>query len=244
MFPSAWRRAGQRRVREEQRRPCSSGQDSERSSGQAGYRLGRLWDAAELRKVPLRTIIAAILAVAFFFLAGKLIYRLRDVVLLLLVAGFLALILNPLVLVLQRYVVRRRGFAVTLVGVHHGAGVHRAGRRVRLPARQRDHPPGRQPAYLRAAGGAGQGLVREARQALPRAAVGAAELVEAGDVRAEPLQAGAGRRQGRAVAADRVAHHLHPGADAAPGGAAAAARRPVAALAHGRRRRRRRSRPR
>ena len=128
-----------------------SGQDSERSSGQAGYRLGRLWAAADLRKVPLRTIIAAIVAVAFFFLAGKLIYRLRDVVLLMLVAGFLALILNPLVLVLQKYVVKRRGFAVTIVGVHRAAGVRRAGRRVRLPARQRDHAPGGQPADLRAA---------------------------------------------------------------------------------------------
>ena len=70
-----------------------------------------------MRKVPLRTIIAAILAVAFFFLAGKLIYRLRDVLLLLLVAGFLALILNPVVAVVERYVVKRRGFAVTVVGV-------------------------------------------------------------------------------------------------------------------------------
>lgn len=104
-------------MREGQRQPVQSGQEIERSSGQAGYRLGRLWDAAELRKVPLRTIIAAILAVAFFFLAGKLIYRLRDVLLLLLVAGFLALILNPLVLVLQKYVVRRRGYAVALVGI-------------------------------------------------------------------------------------------------------------------------------
>jgi predicted PurR-regulated permease PerM len=70
-----------------------------------------------MRKVPLRTIIAAIVAVAFFFLAGKLIYRLRDVVLLMLVAGFIALILNPLVLVLQKYVVKRRGFAVTIVAI-------------------------------------------------------------------------------------------------------------------------------
>jgi predicted PurR-regulated permease PerM len=89
----------------------------DKQRGQAGYRLGRLWAAAEVRKVPLRTIIAAIVAVALFFLAGKLIYRLRDVLLLLLVAGFLALILNPLVLVLQKYVVKRRGFAVTLVGI-------------------------------------------------------------------------------------------------------------------------------
>jgi predicted PurR-regulated permease PerM len=103
------------RAEQEQQR-AGSEQDSERSSGQASYRLSRLWAAAEVRKVPLRTIIAAVLAVAFFFLAGKLIYRLRDVVLLLLVAGFLALILNPLVLLLQRYVVKRRGFAVTLTG--------------------------------------------------------------------------------------------------------------------------------
>jgi predicted PurR-regulated permease PerM len=76
-----------------------------------------MWAAAEVRRVPLRTIIAAIVAVAAFYLAGKLIYRLRDVLLLLLVAGFLALILNPVVTVTQRYVVRRRGFAVTIVAV-------------------------------------------------------------------------------------------------------------------------------
>jgi predicted PurR-regulated permease PerM len=81
----------------------------------AGFRLARLWRAADSSGVPLRTIIAAVLVVAFFYLSGKLIYRLRDVVLLLLVAGFVALILNPLVLLLQRYVVRRRGFAVMLV---------------------------------------------------------------------------------------------------------------------------------
>jgi predicted PurR-regulated permease PerM len=43
------------------------------------------------------------------------IYRLKDVLLLLLVAGFLALILNPVVGVVERYVVRRRGLAVTVV---------------------------------------------------------------------------------------------------------------------------------
>jgi predicted PurR-regulated permease PerM len=90
-------------------------QVDEQEQGPAGYRLGRLWRAADLRKVPLRTIVAAILAVAFFYLAGTLIYRLRDVVLLMLVAGFLALILNPLVVVLQKYVVRSRGVAVTMV---------------------------------------------------------------------------------------------------------------------------------
>jgi predicted PurR-regulated permease PerM len=86
----------------------------------AGVRISRLWKAADRSGVPLRTIIVAVLVIAFFYLSGKLIYRLRDVILLLLVAGFIALILNPLVLVLQRYVVRRRGLAVlvvTLVGL-------------------------------------------------------------------------------------------------------------------------------
>ena len=84
-------------------------------NGTLGDRLGRLWNAADLKKVPLRTIIVAILAVAFFYLAGKVIYRLRDVLLLMLVAGFLALILNPLVHVVEKYLVKRRGYAVTVV---------------------------------------------------------------------------------------------------------------------------------
>jgi predicted PurR-regulated permease PerM len=90
---------------------------SGQGQGQLGYRLNRVWAAADLRRVPLRTIITAILAVAFLYLAGKVIYRLKDVLLLLLVAGFLALILNPVVGVTERYVVRRRGFAVTVVAV-------------------------------------------------------------------------------------------------------------------------------
>ncbi len=87
-----------------------------RSQGQLGYRLSRVWAAADFRKVPLRTIITAILAVSVVFLAGKVLYRLKDVLLLLLVAGFLALILNPVVGVIERYVVKRRGLAVTVTG--------------------------------------------------------------------------------------------------------------------------------
>lgn len=85
--------------------------------GQLSYRLGRLWAAAEVRRVPLRTIIVAILTIVLFYLAGKLIYRLRDVMLLMLTAGFIALLLNPVVATLQRYVVKRRGLAVSLVTV-------------------------------------------------------------------------------------------------------------------------------
>jgi predicted PurR-regulated permease PerM len=88
---------------------------SEERQGPLGYRLARLWNAADFRKVPLRTIVVALLAIALFYLAGKLIYRLRDVVLLMLVAGFVAMILNPLVRVLETYVVKRRGYAVSMV---------------------------------------------------------------------------------------------------------------------------------
>ena len=49
------------------------------------------------------------------YLLGKLLYRLRDVVLLMLVGGFTALVLNPLVVALQRWRVPRRGLAVTIV---------------------------------------------------------------------------------------------------------------------------------
>jgi len=63
----------------------------------------------------LRTILVTVATVAVAYLAGKLIYRLRDVILLILVAGFVAIILNPLVVALQRWRVRRRGWAVTVV---------------------------------------------------------------------------------------------------------------------------------
>ena len=92
-------------------------QDSRRDRSPLGYRFGRLWAAADFRRVPLRTIIVAIVAVAAFYLAGKVIYQLRSVVLLILVAGFLALLLNPLVLAFERWVVRRRGLAVAAVAL-------------------------------------------------------------------------------------------------------------------------------
>jgi predicted PurR-regulated permease PerM len=80
-------------------------------------RRARLGMAAAARGVPLATIIAAVAVVAFAYLAGKLIYRLRDVILLIVVAGFIALILNPLVVYLQRWRIRRRGWAVAVVTV-------------------------------------------------------------------------------------------------------------------------------
>ena len=58
-------------------------------------RLARLFGAADRRHVPLRTILVTVAVVVATYLAGQLIYRLRDIVLLMLVAGFTAMLLNP-----------------------------------------------------------------------------------------------------------------------------------------------------
>jgi predicted PurR-regulated permease PerM len=55
--------------------------------------------------------------VALTYVAGKLAYRRRDIILIMVVAGFLALILNPLVVALQRWRIPRRGWAVTVVAL-------------------------------------------------------------------------------------------------------------------------------
>ncbi|MGH3203679.1 MAG: AI-2E family transporter [Streptosporangiaceae bacterium] len=77
-------------------------------------RMARLWQYADLRHVPLRTIVVTVAVVAVAYLAGQLIYRLRTIVLLIVVAGFVALLLNPIVVLLQRRI-PRRGLAVTIV---------------------------------------------------------------------------------------------------------------------------------
>jgi predicted PurR-regulated permease PerM len=77
-------------------------------------RLARLLQAADRRHVPLRTILVTVAVVAATYLAGQLIYRLRTLALLIIVAGFVAVLLNPLVVLLQRRI-PRRGYAVTIV---------------------------------------------------------------------------------------------------------------------------------
>jgi predicted PurR-regulated permease PerM len=79
-------------------------------------RRARLWRLAESRHVPLRAIMAAIAAIALTYIAWRLVDKLRGVILLLVVAGFIALLLNPLVVVLER-ALHRRGFAVAVVTV-------------------------------------------------------------------------------------------------------------------------------
>lgn len=89
----------------------------ETADGTSAARLARLRTAAAAHGVPLAAIIVSVAVVSATYLMGKLIYRLRDIVLLMVVAGFIALLLNPLVLYLQRWRIRRRGLAVTVVTV-------------------------------------------------------------------------------------------------------------------------------
>ena len=78
-------------------------------------RRARLWRSAEAQGIPLRAILVTVAVVVVTFMAGKLLYRLRDTLLLVAVGGFIALLLNPLVVYLQRWKVPRRGFAVAIV---------------------------------------------------------------------------------------------------------------------------------
>src|SRR5882757_7786616 len=100
--------------------PAGPGRSIEtpRDTATAGpARHKRLRTAAAVRGVPLATILVTVAVVALTYLAGKLAYRIRDVLLILMVAGFIALILNPLVVALQRWRIRRRGWAVAIVAV-------------------------------------------------------------------------------------------------------------------------------
>jgi predicted PurR-regulated permease PerM len=78
-------------------------------------RLARLLKAAERRRVPLLTIVTTVAIVAVTYLGGQLIYRLRGILLLILVAGFVAVLLNPIVGLVERRLVPRRGVAVGIV---------------------------------------------------------------------------------------------------------------------------------
>ena len=78
-------------------------------------RLNSLWTAVESRGIPLRTILVSVAIVGVAYLGGQLIYRLRAIILILIVAGFVALVLNPLVVALEHVGLKRRGQAVAVV---------------------------------------------------------------------------------------------------------------------------------
>jgi predicted PurR-regulated permease PerM len=74
-----------------------------------------LFKRADARGVPLMTILVTIGVIILVYFSGKLLYRLRDILLLMFVGGFIALILNPMVVWLQHWKIHRRGFAVLIV---------------------------------------------------------------------------------------------------------------------------------
>ena len=71
--------------------------------------------AADVDRVPVRTILTVAGVVVALYLGALVLYRLRALVMLLLLGGFLALLLNPLVVFFQTHGLRRRGAAVGVV---------------------------------------------------------------------------------------------------------------------------------
>jgi len=82
--------------------------------GSDAPRRERLFAAASARGVPLRTILAVDAVVITTWVLYRLLGRLRDVILWVLIAAFIALVLNPAVAALQRHRFRR-GAAVGVV---------------------------------------------------------------------------------------------------------------------------------
>jgi predicted PurR-regulated permease PerM len=78
-------------------------------------RRSMLFKRAEANGIPLKTILATVFIVVAVYFAGKILYRLRDILLLMLVGGFIALLLNPIVNFLEHSKLRRRGTAVFVV---------------------------------------------------------------------------------------------------------------------------------
>jgi predicted PurR-regulated permease PerM len=85
--------------------PVAGGEDE--SAGDKGPRLDRLFAAAEAKGVPLRTILTIDAVVIITWTAYSLLGRLRQIILWVLIAAFIALVLDPAVGFLQRHRLRR-----------------------------------------------------------------------------------------------------------------------------------------
>jgi predicted PurR-regulated permease PerM len=80
-----------------------------------GPRRTRLRRAAESAGIPLPTILVTVAIVGLTYLAAMVVVHLRDILLLLVVASFVAVLLNPLVVALGKAGIRRRGVSVAIV---------------------------------------------------------------------------------------------------------------------------------
>jgi len=87
---------------------------SDRTVGPDAPRRDRLFAAASAKGVPLRTILTVDAVIIVTWVLYRLLGRLRDVILWVLIAAFVALVLNPAVAHLQRHRFRR-GSAVAVV---------------------------------------------------------------------------------------------------------------------------------
>src|SRR5665213_4222761 len=87
---------------------------SDRTVGPDAPRRDRLFAAASAKGVPLRTILTVDAVVIVTWVLYRLLGRLREVILWILIAAFIALVLNPSVNFLQRHRFRR-GSAVGVV---------------------------------------------------------------------------------------------------------------------------------
>ncbi|MGH9097946.1 MAG: AI-2E family transporter [Acidimicrobiales bacterium] len=92
--------------------PVAGGED--KGTGHQGSRWQRMLGSAQDKGVPLRTILTIDAVVIITWVAYRLLGRLREIVLWILIAGFIALVLNPAVVFLQRHR-RSRGQAVGIV---------------------------------------------------------------------------------------------------------------------------------
>jgi len=110
-----WRHSIFEREKPRRRGTTLPPEETEAASISTLTRRARVLRWADVRVVPLRAILVTVAIVVVVFLLGKLLYRLRDVVLLILVGGFISLVLNPQVVALQRWKVPRRGLAVAVV---------------------------------------------------------------------------------------------------------------------------------
>jgi predicted PurR-regulated permease PerM len=78
-------------------------------------RRSRLFLRAQINSVPLKSILATVFVVVVVYFSFQVLYRLRAVLLLMLVGAFIALLLNPIVVFLQHWKLPRRGAAVLVV---------------------------------------------------------------------------------------------------------------------------------
>ncbi len=86
-------------------------------SADAGTRRERLFASARTARVPLASILATVGIIVGVYGLGQALFRLKGMLLTLVVGSFVAVLLNPPVRWLQHHGLRRRGYAVSVVMV-------------------------------------------------------------------------------------------------------------------------------